>query len=851
MKRDTLLDFLRDRLHSHKPFIVHDDGYRVDTYTYDQIRLAAISFAHQLESVGIEPKQRVLIFAENRPEWIVALWGCLLNSVVVVPLDYRTSTELLARIVSIVDARAVILGSDVPTPSLPNTVKLWPMAGLMEPAQPLNGRVQSANNEALPKITEQLKSDDLAEIIFTSGATAEPKGVLLTHRNILANIIPVEQQIIKYRNYARIFSPLRFLNLLPLSHMFGQAMTTFIPPMLSGITLLMSSLNPSDIIQTIHRQRVSVIVCVPKILEILRQYLIKIEPTLAEEPTTKPNIAVRWWRYRNIHRLFGFKFWAFVVGAAPLDPKLEAFWSRLGFLVIQGYGMTEAAPIITLNHPFHARQGTVGTPIEGVDVKIAPDGEILIKGNNVTTGYYNAPEQTSMAFDDNGWFCTGDIGDLDNSGRLTVKGRKKELIVTPEGLNIFPADVERVLSHVQGIRDAAVVGALHQQQEQVHAIVVLEQGIDPETVIREANSKLEEHQKIHGFSLWPETTLPRTEGTQKLRRRDLQSWVNTGTPPKLNSQTTAGTAEVVLQRFTKRTITSKTTLEELGLSSIERIELMIALEQEFNCSIDELSFASTSSVGDLQQLVNQKDSIPATLKTSVNQKATKAINFPNWNQNRLARSIRRISLAGFLLPMTKAFAWMTVEGLDNLESVSGPVVYASNHQSHMDTPVILAALPSRMRYQVATAASKEFFSGHFHPEAHSKYQQLTSSLNYYLAGLLFNSFPLPQRETGTRDAIRYMGELLDTGISVLIFPEGQRTKNGSIDVFQSGIGMIAARLRVPIVPIRIEGLDQILHQSWRMAQPGYARVTFGSPLRLSGTNYPLLSKQIREAILAL
>jgi len=850
MKRDTLLDFLRDKFHSNKPFIVYDDGYRLDTYTYDQIRIAAIAFARQIESVGIEPKQKVVIFSENRPEWVVALWGCMLNSVVVVPLDYRTSTQLLTRIVSIVDARAVILGSSVPTPSLPNTVKLWPMVNLMESVKPLNKRVVPTNEESWPKTTEQLKSDDLAEIIFTSGATAEPKGVQLTHRNILANIIPIERKIAKYRKYSRIFSPVRFLNLLPLSHMFGQAMTTFIPPMLSGITLLMSSLNPSDIIRKIHKQHVSVIVCVPKILEILRQYLIKIEPSLAEESTTKQNVAVRWWKYRNVHRLFGFKFWAFVVGAAPLDPKLEAFWSRLGFLVIQGYGMTEAAPIITLNHPFHTRQGTVGTPIEGVDVKIAPDGEILIKGNNITTGYYNAPEQTSVAFD-NGWFCTGDIGSLDESGRLTVKGRKKELIVTSEGLNIFPTDVERVLSGVRGIRDTAVVGALYQQQERVHAVMVLEQGIDPETVIREANSKLEEHQKIHGFSLWPEATLPRTEGTQKLRRHTLQSWVNTGAPPKLTSQTNAGTAEAVLQRFTKRTITSKTTLQELGLSSIERIELMIALEQEFSCSIDELSFASTSSVGDLQQLVNQKGLIPTTLKTPVNPEAPKVIDFPNWNQSCLARGIRRISLASFLLPLTKAFAWITVEGLHNLESISGPVVYASNHQSHMDTPAILAALPSRMRYQVATATSKEFFSGHFHPEVHSTYQQLKSSLNYYLASLLFNSFPLPQRETGTRDAIRYMGELLDTGISVLIFPEGRRTKNGAIDVFQPGIGMIAARLHVPIVPIRIEGLDKILHPSWQMARPGYVRVAFGPPLKLSGVNYSLLSKQVREAVIAL
>ena len=156
--------------------------------------------------------------------------------------------------------------------------------------------------------------------------------------------------------------------------------------------------------------------------------------------------------------MFGFKFWAMVVGAAPLDPELEAFWGRLGFLVVQGYGLTETAPIVTLNHPFHASRGAVGKPIAGVEVRIADDGEILVKGENVTSGYFNAPEETRASFKD-GWFHTGDIGELDDKGQLHIRGRKKEMIVTPEGLNVFPEDVERVLNEIPGIVESAVVGA--------------------------------------------------------------------------------------------------------------------------------------------------------------------------------------------------------------------------------------------------------------------------------------------------------------------------------------------------------------------------------------------------------
>ncbi len=170
----------------------------------------------------------------------------------------------------------------------------------------------------------------------------------------------------------------------------------------------------------------------------------RVAPETAEPPAQKMHWTARWWKYRAVHRMFGFKFWAIVVGAAPLDPELEAFWGRLGFVVIQGYGLTETAPIVTLNHPFHATKGAVGKPIAGVEIKIADDGEILVRGENVTRGYFNAPEETRVAFRD-GWFHTGDVGELDATGQLRIRGRKKEMIVTPEGLNVFPEDVEQAL----------------------------------------------------------------------------------------------------------------------------------------------------------------------------------------------------------------------------------------------------------------------------------------------------------------------------------------------------------------------------------------------------------------------
>ena len=444
-----------------------------------------------------------------------------------------------------------------------------------------------------------------AEIIFTSGATAEPKGVVLTHKNILANIVPIEREMAKYRKYTRPFRPIRFLNLLPLSHMFGQAMATFVPPMLPGLVVFTRSYAPDDIVRQIRERRISVLVCVPKILEVLRDYIIRVAPEAAEPPPAGMHWARRWWHYRRIHRMFGFKFWAMVVGAAPLDPELEAFWGRLGFLVVQGYGLTETAPIVTLNHPFHAKRGAVGKPIAGVEIKIAEDGEILVRGDNVTTGYYNAPEETRAAFQD-GWFHTGDIGELDAEGRLLIRGRKKEMIVTPEGLNVFPEDVERALNEQPGVQDSAVVGApvAGSTAERVQAVLLLAPGSDPDVVIRNANLRLADHQKIRAAAVWPGTELPRTEGTRKLKRRELRQWLvgqdSPAGPSPVGPTFRSGVRDVLARFAPGRTIESTTTIDELGLSSLERVELMMALEEAFQITVDEGAFTAAATVADLE-----------------------------------------------------------------------------------------------------------------------------------------------------------------------------------------------------------------------------------------------------------
>jgi long-chain acyl-CoA synthetase len=289
-----------------------------------------------------------------------------------------------------------------------------------------------------------------------------------------------------------------------------------------------------------------------------------------------------------------------------------------------------------------------------------------------------------------------------------------------------------------------------------------------------------------------------------------------------------------------RPVSSATTIDELGLSSLERVELMVALEERFGTTIDETAFAGAPDLASLEQVV-QQGAVRA-------EDAGEVVDFPSWNRTWPARALRRISLPTWILPVARVFAWIRVEGLEHLRGLEGPVIFAANHQSHIDTPAILWALPARWRYRVAVAMAKEFFKAHFFPRDYPLSARLTNGLNYYLASLFFNAFPLPQREAGARETLRYIGDLASEGWSVLIFPEGKRTVNGEINPFRPGIGMIGARLGLPVVPVRLEGLHRVLHQKAKMATPGSARVIFGAPVTLRGDDYVALARQVEEAV---
>ena len=366
MVRETLLDYFHSVTSQEGEYLVYDDGFRPRSYSYADLARASRNFAALLQAHDVGRGDRIILWSENRPAWVAAFWGCVLRGVAVAPIDEKHSLEFLDRVEKILQPKAIVIGDEMKCGPRASGTPVWLLSEL-------DWKTGDTEVEETPAA-----AGDTAEILFTSGATAEPKGVVITHQNILANIVPVEREVLKYRKYARPFSPIRFLNLLPLSHMFGQAMAIFIPPMIQGTVIFQRSQNPQEIMRQIKSRRISVLVCVPKILDVLKEYLSGLAPETAQAAPDGEKFWKRWWRYRRAHNLFGMKFWSFIVGGAALDPKLEEYWGNLGWAVIQGYGLTEAAPIVTLNHPFHSKRGTVGKPIAGVQLRIAPDGEVLV-----------------------------------------------------------------------------------------------------------------------------------------------------------------------------------------------------------------------------------------------------------------------------------------------------------------------------------------------------------------------------------------------------------------------------------------------------------------------------------------
>jgi long-chain acyl-CoA synthetase len=673
-----------------------------------------------------------------------------------------------------------------------------------------------------------IAASDPVEIVFTSGTTADPKGVVLSHKNVLANLQPIEKEVGKYLKYERIFHPLRFLNLLPLSHVFGQFLGLFIPQILGGTVIFQDTLNPTEIIRTVKRERVSVLVTVPRIMETLRD---KIERDLESKgkldwfkkifrESEGRHFLKRWWIFRRIHRQFGWKFWAFISGGASLGAETEKFWGRLGFAVVQGYGLTETTSMISLNHPMKLGKGSIGKVLPGREVKLAPDGEILVRGESIAQSYFQGKEIKPVCGEE-GWFHTGDMGAMDEKGNLYFKGRRKNVIVSPEGMNIYPEDLEKALRLQPEVRDCVVLGLDRDGNAEACAVLLVEKGQDPDPAVRRANELLAEYQHIRRWLVWPDEDFPRTS-TQKPQIKVIQEFVNSKFSGAANANC-GGMLEEMISQITGRKVDkiSKNSdlLKDLSLSSIERVELLSAIEDRFQLDVNESRFTSASTIGDLEKMLSRS----APQRTD--------FVYPRWTQRAPVAFIRLLVYYLLSWPATRLMAWPRVRGRENLDSFHGPLLFVCNHVTEVDIGFVLAALPLRYRHRLATAMLGEMLQAMKNPPANlSSFKRAMEKISYGLVVALFNVFPLPQ-QTGFRESFAFAGESVDRGYSILVFPEGMRTKDGKLTRFRAGVGLLAKNLNIPIVPIRIDGLYELKIAGKKLSRPGSVRVTIGSALR--------------------
>jgi long-chain acyl-CoA synthetase len=850
--RNNLLTFLEDsRKHGSQTALAYRRGLRVSRWSYARLRATAFRFARELETRNISKGDRVLFWAESCPEWVAAFFGCLLRGVIVVPLDFESSPEFAIRVQQQVEAKLILYSGDRLRDS--NLV----LAGLL--LDDLSDNLSIYSSE--PYAADEIVASDIAEIIFTSGTTAEPKGVCLTHRNVLANINPLEPEIQKYLKYERLVHPLRFLNLLPLSHVFGQFMGIFVPQLLAAEVFFQDSLKPSEIIETVKKHRISVIVSVPRVLDTLRSKIERDYEARGESEWFRRKLLAaesqhflkRWLTFRKVHRQFGWKFWSLLSGGAALSQETEAFWRRLGFAVVQGYGMTEAAALITVNHPFNLNRRSIGKTLPGHEVKLDDHGEILVRGENVSLGYWGGSLRPMT--NEEGWLRTGDVGELDEQGNLYFKSRKKDVIVTAAGLNIYPDDLEAALNSQPEIRDSAVVGIDTPQGTEPFAVLLLgDEQADVAGVVNRANAGLSPYQQIRRWTIWPEEDFPRTP-TQKIRKPAVMERI------KAEEQRGRGAAEgsfrepfspprssasFVLQQISRMSgeaqanLDSSANLEtDLKLDSLGRVELMGALEDHYQIDLNEAAFTAATTVDDIQKMIRDGGG-----------EAAAGYEYPGWAQRFPTTWIRFVVYYLAILPLTRWMSRATVIGKERLNNVRGPVLFIANHITMTDAALVLLALPARLQRKLAIAMEGEILRGWRHPPAGTGWFQRSIGLaNYVMVVSLFNVFPLPQK-SGFRRSFAYAGETMDRGYSVLVFPEGARTQDGEMKPFMEGIGLLAKRLNVPVVPARIDGLYELKAARRRLARRGEITVTIGEQVSFPKADDPARITRELESLVA-
>ena len=799
----TLNDLLRAAAErfADRVAVTSREGLRTRNLSYGQLWAASAAVATGLlEDHALLAGDRVILIAPSGVRTVAVLFGLFRAGLIAVPLDLNSTSAFLDAVQEKTGARMIVTPLSLP-----------PREGVIV----VNPVELMREKRAARSVAEPLP-DDIAEIVFTSGTTGTPKGVVLSHRNIVSDTLAA----------ARIVPEGEAMNLvsvLPLSHMFEQTVGLFLPILYGGTVHYVASLRPSAIIMAMRRYNVTGMVVVPRFLELLMSGA---QDQMAERGlgslwrlqhriAGRMPFSLRRWVFLPFHRALGWKLHFFLSGGAALPAATMRAWERTGVRIIEGYGATECAPVIASNSFDDRGPGSVGYPLAGVSARISKEGELQVSGPNVFGGYWNDPVRTAAALTEDGWYRTDDVAETAADGRFRIVGRLSDRIVLPNGMNVFPIDVEGALIGRPGIVESVVLSMPDGQgREHLHALIRPVEESEDEVIaqsVADANATLASHQRITGFTVWPEE-FPKTP-LLKVKRGELRKALaeKTGSQPAPEAAADpVGQIGRLLRQISPQppeTITEQTSIEtDLGLDSLARVELGTLIERDMGRDVPEEVIAGVETVGDL---------VAELAKPRA--KAT-AAPIPVWPRAGLAKMIRSVLQPALLFLPHRTFAHpFSVEGRDAFTAIEGPCLIIANHASHFDTLSIIRALPARRRQRTAVAAAADYF--------------FANRLTSVLAALVLGAFPF-SRGGHIRESLEHCGRVVDEGWSVLIYPEGTRSPDGRLLPFKAGIGLLATGLSVPVVPVSVVGGARVLPKGASWPHRGAVTLRFGPPLTI-------------------
>ncbi|HXV69416.1 MAG TPA: AMP-binding protein [Nitrospira sp.] len=883
---DAVFEIARRRPDRIAMQIREEQGYR--QCSFRQLIEQAEGIAAALLHHDLRRGDRVALLSENRPEWLIAYVGILAAGCTVIPLDIQLNSTDLARLLVRSGAKLgfvsaatwpllkqtgvplIFVSFDPPQDSCCFLLAEWLRTGRSDGVE---------QHPVLP--------DDVAAILYTSGTTGEPKGVCLTHRNLLSNVEALAQTGLGREED-------QFLGILPLHHAYPFMATGLIPLLLGARVTFLPSLKGPLLLQCLREAGITILVGVPQVFAMMRRAIAEgidrrpramrmlITVLMACVYLVRRRTAINPGRilFGSVHHHLGPSLRLLVSGGARLDPDVARFFISLGFTLLEGYGLTETAPVVTFTSPARMKPGSVGSPIPGVAVRIAnPDssgvGEVAVAGPNVMRGYDGDPTATADAIRD-GWFHTGDVGYLDRDGDLFLTGRAKELIVTAGGKNIVPEELESLYRRSPAIGEICIVGVTRAGEggAALHAVVVPDfdyvktlKIVDVRQLIKTELTRigltLPSYQRMSGLTI-VRTPLPRTR-LEKLQRHRVAAMLKTAgeetetaspaSAEDLTLMETRAARQVIraLQPFvgSDRVIIPSDHLDlDLGFDSLRRVELVAALEQSFGRLPESLAH----EVITVRELIERvRDTHPEQLDTGSGARSWEdilrapppaalrdTVLAPRVRSHHLlglcARALCRCGLlAGFRLRMT---------GAEHL-NVNGPCLLAANHTSVLDPLVIIATVPGAMFTRLYAIGWQPFFRGAF--------------LRW--VARVGRVIPVGS-EASLVSALQAGALVLRQGQNLLVFPEGQRSVDGTLDVFRPGIGILACEFRVPVIPLRIDGTFQAMPVGRRWPRRHPISLSVGPPLRVTqelidhwrtqGRDpYQAATEAIRDAVVAL